>query len=505
MSRWRPLHFVSLAAVASVLLALWLVEISGFSGRAPRNLILISIDTLRADHLGSYGYPLPTSPRLDRFAERGAVFRNAFSPAGWTVPSHMSAFTGLEPAAHRLFAFPDPGRLGDGYVTLAETLRDKGFETAAFTGGGFMSPHHGFEDGFERFTARGRHFDTKLADVRQWIESVEANAGGSDEEPRFFAFLHGFDVHRPYRPPEAYARRWAERAVPGAGEGRLVADRLFPLLEDLSVLAKNRGDDPERIRERPSDEDLALAVSQYDAEIERVDDLLGEFLEWLDAKGLLSETLVVVFSDHGDEFYEHGSLDHVHTLYDELLRVAWFMLGPGVPRETVVRRPVSLVDVMPTVCDLLNVPLAAPVQGRSRVGALDEEPDAPRGDDALYAFGGYSEFPYRMESVRTGKWKLHRWLLSGMKAAGPAAGAKPPFYSHQFRRETEDFVELFDVEADPGEKSDVAAENPDVVKTLEEMLDGRLEESASLAREPGERPKLTREYIEELKSLGYLR
>jgi len=290
-----------------------------------------------------------------------------------------------------------------------------------------------------------------------------------------------------------------------ARESKLVADRLFPLLEDLQVLAKNSGDDPARIRRRPSDEDLALVRSQYDAEIERVDDLLGEFLEWLDAKGLLDDTLVVFFSDHGDEFYEHGSVDHVHTLYDELLRVAWFMAGPGVPRAGVVERPVGLVDLMPTVCELLDVPLAAPVQGRSRVIEMDEGPDAPRGDDALFAYGGYSEFPIRMESVRAGSWKLVRHWLSGLKSLPPPESTKPPFYAHQFRPETDDLVELFDVAVDPGETKNVASENEDVAKTLGGLLDERLRECASLASEPGERPALTREYIEELKALGYIR
>jgi arylsulfatase A-like enzyme len=107
------------------------------------------------------------------------------------------------------------------------------------------------------------------------------------------------------------------------------------------VLSKHLGDDPARIRRRPSDEDARLVVSQYDAEIERVDDLLSGFVDWLDEKGILDDTLVVVMSDHGDEFWDHGGVDHVHTLYDELLRVAWFMTGPGVEPGRVVERPVG--------------------------------------------------------------------------------------------------------------------------------------------------------------------
>jgi hypothetical protein len=174
MSRFTRRTGLAFLAVAVLGVAAWLADLLGFSNGPPRNLILISVDTLRADHLGAYGYPEPTSPRLDDLARRGTLFRHAFAPGGWTVPSHMSAFTGLDPAAHRLVAFPDAGRLGGEYVTLAETLRAAGFRTAAFTGGGFMSPQHGFEDGFERFTSRGRHFETKLGDVRDWIERAVA-------------------------------------------------------------------------------------------------------------------------------------------------------------------------------------------------------------------------------------------------------------------------------------------------------------------------------------------
>ncbi len=494
----RPVRIAALV-VAALFLAAWLVDLAGLPGGIPRHLVVVSIDTLRGGHLSISGYGVPTSPRLDAIAARGTTFLRAYSPSGWTVPAHMSLFTGLLPPAHGLVDFPDAGRLGPNYVTLAETLRASGFRTAAFTGGGFLSPQHGFEDGFERFVSRGRHFETKTGDVKDWISSL-------GEEDRFFVFLHGFDVHRPYRPPEAYARRFAERAVPGAGGGPLVADRLFPLLEDLAVVAKRAKDPAAAFRTRPPDEDLALIESQYDAEIARADDVLGDLLDWMDERGLLSETLLVVVSDHGEEFFEHGGLDHVHTLYDELLHVAWFMAGPNVPRGRSVVSPVGLVDVMPTVCELLDVPLRAPVQGGSRVGLAEASEDEEKGrgrGDALFAFAGYSGYPYRLDSVRVGGYKLVRWRLSGMRDA--ALGPDREHFTLQFRDEREDFVELFHVAEDPGETRDLSRERADVVAALSDMIDEEVAASAAFAAEPGERPRITREYLEELRSLGYLR
>jgi len=452
------------------------------------NLIVISIDTLRADHLGAYGYPRATSPRLDALAAGGAVFTNTISPSGWTVPAHMTLFTGLDPVAHRLIDFPRPGRLGEGYRTLAAVLKAQGFHTAAFTGGGFISEQHGFEIGFDRFVTRGRHFEHSAREFRDWFEALPA-------DERFFVFYHGFNTHRPYRPPEGFGDRFLADDAKGSGEE--VADRLFPLLEDLAVLHRHHEGDREAITRRPSDDELELVVSQYDAEIAAVDVLLGTLLDSLKNTGRLDDTLVVIVSDHGDEFYEHASLDHVHSLYDELLQVPWLMFGPGVPAVTVDEQ-VGLIDVMPTVLELLGVEPTAPMQGKSRVALIR---GGPSGDEAVFSFNRYSDYPYRLASVRTPGWKFIRWQLAGMRGKPLSS---QDHYTVQFRSETEDFVELFDLTTDPGEKQNVAATHPEVVRAFENLLVERERSSLRLAQTPGQSPELTEEYLEALKSLGYV-
>lgn len=463
-----------------------------------RNLLVISLDTLRADHLGAYGYSRDTSPQLDRLAKRGTVFRNAISASAWTVPAHMTAFTGLEPPAHQLVDFPDTGRLGRGYPTLAGILRDAGFRTGAFTGGGFVSRGPGFDRGFERFVSRGRRFGPGLNVAARWLSSL-------DPDERFFVFLHGFDIHRPYRPPERFERKFAPQGFTGP-DAPDIAKQLFPLQEDVAQVHRHFGRDRETVRARPSDADLALMLSQYDGEIAFVDEQIGRFLAGMDERGMLDDTLVVVISDHGDEFWEHGALDHIHTLYDELIRAVWILAGPGVP-SAVVEPQVGVIDLLPTVSELLGVSLPAPVQGKSRValmrgGAPPSETDLDFADPA-YSFTGFSEFPYQVASVRTRRWKLIRWSLSGMQeVSGEKLAAA--HYSVLFRDDKRDFVELFDLAADPGEQNDLAASHPAVVARLAGALERRIAESAAFARAPGKSTPLSPETREELKALGYI-
>ncbi len=459
-----------------------------------RHLLLISIDTLRAAQLGTYGYSRDTSPNLDGFATRGAVFRNAFSPAPWTVPAHMSVFTGLEPVAHGVLDFPTSGRLGPDYVTLAEMLREQGFRTAAFTGGGFVSPGTGFARGFEQFVSRTRRFSGNIEATREWIARL-----GKDE--RFFVFLHGFDVHRPYRPPAPYSWKFLPRTEQ-LGAGRtLVADRLYPLAEDLIRVFQHHRGNVEAIRAEPTERERELLISLYDGEVGWVDHQLGELLAWLERRGVLRETLVVVLSDHGDEFWEHGRLDHTHSLYDELIRAAWFLAGPGVPQAR-IESPVSLTDVLPTLCELLAVPVAVPVQGVSRVGLLAPGSGAAPAEP-VFSFLGFSAYPYRASAVRSGRWKLIRWSLAGMREVSREQLSRH-HYTALFREEAEDFVELFDLVRDPGEHENVSQQHPELVTALQAALDARLQQSAGFRRAPGKPVELSPESREALRALGYL-
>jgi len=226
--------------------------------------------------------------------------------------------------------------------------------------------------------------------------------------------------------------------------------------------------------------------------------LLGSLFESLQSQGHLDDTLVVIVSDHGDEFYEHASLDHVHSLYDELLKSVWFMFGPGVPVVRVSEQ-VGLIDVMPTVLELLGVETPAPVQGRSRVSLLNGSSDG--GNEAVFSFAGYSDYPYSIASVRTKGWKLIRWQLAGMQDAEVSSA---DHYTVQFRSDTENFVELFDLAKDPGEQHNVSGDHPEVVRALGKLLTEQEASSLRLAKTPGQVPEITEEYLEALKSLGYV-
>lgn len=441
-------------------------ETAPVPGPPARNLLFISIDTLRADHVGGYGYDRPTTPFLDRLAAEGTLFVDAISPASWTVPAHTTMMTGLNPSAHGILAYPKPGRLSDDATTLAEVLRDAGFRTAAFTGGGYMSRKHGLKQGFEVYDGRGLRFPSKRDPLREWLDSVQV-------DERFFVFLHGFDVHGPYQPPAPF-----DRAFVGDFEGDFDTEEFSP------------------DRERVSDEVLEYVVSQYDGEIRAVDALLERLFEDLGASGHLEDTLVVVTSDHGEEMYEHGSIEHTHSLYEELVRVPLIFHGPGVPAAR-VEQPVGLVDLYPTILERLDIVSPHPVQGRA---LFADFPPAPR---PQFSFVEFRDFPYRLAAVRTDRWKLIRWRLAGM-AEVDWSEVEAARYTHRFRERHEDFVELFDLAADPGERRNVAAEHPEVVAQLSELLakhraqaaDLRLASQKALAPDP--------EYLEALEALGYV-
>jgi len=307
----------------------------------PQNLILISIDTLRADRLGAYGYPRDTSPTLDALAARGARVETVISESSWTLPSHASLLSGYPPAIHGA-RLPD-SRLPDEVPLLAEMLRSRGFRTFAWTGGVFVGERHGLHRGFERWNDQGLGFASALAETLQQISRV-------DPKRRFFAFVHTYDVHCPYDPPAVYAARFQRRP------------------ESDFIETAGRCGNPHYNAMSVSPGQAAFLSDRYDGGIRYADDMLRQFFDRLKAMGVLEKTLVVVVSDHGDEFLEHGRIGHRGSLYIQSLRVPCIMAGPGVAPQ-VVGEPAGLVDVVPTLLDLLALP-AVRTWGRSLVPVM---------------------------------------------------------------------------------------------------------------------------------------
>ena len=340
-----------------------------FACEAPRpsHILILSIDSLRADHLGCYGYERETSPHIDRLASEGVLFERALSSTSWTLPAHAALFTGLADSLHGV---THGGRaLAAGIPTLAERLSEEGWATAAVVSGPHLHPRYGLSRGFDEYLGCMSYLDAgfrpKLsgnlhAASHQDVTGpcVVEQAGAWLDEHRdgpALLFLHFWDVHYDYLAPQPWA-------------GRFDPEYLGSI--DSSDFAHNPAISPDM-----ESRDLEHVVALYDEEIAFTDSQIGEILARLDALGLRETTLVVLLADHGEAFFEHSRKGHQKDLHAEAIRIPLVLRGPGVP--TGVRRPgpASITDVMPTVLEMLGLIPDRPTgagSGRSLVGALGD-------------------------------------------------------------------------------------------------------------------------------------
>jgi choline-sulfatase len=326
---------VSLIRVASLMTGMLLIALAivAFIQRPKRatSVVLVVLDTVRADHLTPYGYPKETTPRLARFAQEGLLFEQARSAAPWTLPSHASLFTGKLPSQHGCNW--EHRWLADSQETIAEVLAAPraGFETMGVTTNVNASSLYNLHQGFARFvetwTLRDAHRgldDSAIANgvIREWLEKRDASRP-------FFLFVNFADAHLPYTPPPPYDRMFGE---PGATARRLAArgDLLQALLAG---------------EEHPTAEDFAGLAALYDGELRKVDALLGDLLDELDRRGLRDDTLVIVTSDHGELLGEEGRVDHQLSMREELLHVPLLLRWPRMVHPGRVKEPVSLTGV----------------------------------------------------------------------------------------------------------------------------------------------------------------
>ncbi len=318
--------------------------------RAP-NVLLIVVDTLRADHLSTYGYARPTSPHLTQLAAQGTLFENAIAPSSWTLPVHASLLTGLYPREHKVDN--DGALLGWDYPVLGDAFRARGYRTAAFSANTLLfCRRRGFGRGFihfeDDFQSLGSSFaQTFYGDLikhllfqLQWkrdlfgrrsAEQINQHAlrwidGG--HRP-FFVFLNYMDVHDPYRPPEPYLHRYTKMRDPGSR-----ASEHWDWFEHLTPQQRQG------------------AVDAYDGAINYVDDHLQELMRNLKERGLDGNTLVVITSDHGESFGEHGLMTHGNALYRELIHVPLVLWEPGkIPAGKRINTPVSLTSIPATLLE----------------------------------------------------------------------------------------------------------------------------------------------------------
>ena len=372
-----------------------------------RNLLLISLDTLRADALGSYGSERGASPFLDAWAARSVRFDRAWSHSPKTAPSHMSLFTGLPPRVHGVGNLESAGvrRLGDDVPTLAEILQQRGFATAGFSSGGNMKGSLGFDRGFERFEDESRPLMEKLAAAQRWLSR-------RPPDRRWFLFLHTYHVHDPYLPPPQVARRFTD---PGYA-GRIVGDRarlealmesgddLAPELEGYNRFVANYwnrvdSEDPADVRHL---HDLYLASTAA------MDAKLAGFFAWLEQSGHLEDTLVVITSDHGEEFGEHRSLRH-GQLWREVLHVPLLVRLPGDHAGgLVLEDDVRHVDVAPSLLELLDVPDTAPLRLGESWAPWIAEPERAAPRPVYSEHRSHRDLSLDLWSLRADGWLLHQ-------------------------------------------------------------------------------------------------
>jgi arylsulfatase A-like enzyme len=320
------------------------------------NVILISIDTLRADHLGVYGYSKNTSPNVDAFSKDGILFTTSIAQAPSTLPSHASIFTGMLPVNHGAFA-ANQTPISSDLVTLPEIMRDAGFRTISFNGGGLVSALYGFGRGFEDYVTR-RNDDLMRNKVSQAIDWLDDN--GDD---KFFMFLHTYEVHDPYTPDQEYLELFESDY-----SGSLPSD-----IGAAELAAINRHD------ANLTEQDIDHVRNLYNAEIRSMDDGFGELIAYLREKNLYDNTLIIFTSDHGEEFGEHGNIGrHFFTLYDELIHVPLIIKMPNSQLAgQIVEKQVRGIDLLPTILGIVDIDFTPDIDGQSLVPQMFKEDVAP--------------------------------------------------------------------------------------------------------------------------------
>lgn len=422
------------------------------------NIVLISIDSLRADHLTCYGYERPTSPSIDRLAAEGILFERASSHAPWTLPSHVSLLTSLYPRSHQTSALDRS--LPEAATTLASELKRAGYRTHAIVSGPFMRTSFGMArgfDGYDEDLALGGHAASHEAITSDQIHRRLTRFLDQGSRP-FFLFLHYWDVHYDYLPPAPYD----EMFDPGY-QGDLSPNGIM----------KNQ-----RISREMSPRDLQHLVALYDGEIRWVDHHIGLLLDELKERGLAENTIIALTADHGDEFFEHGEKGHSHSLYEELLHVPLILRVPGESPRRVHDR-VQLIDVMPTLLELAGAPDPGRLQGRSLVPLLRGQPLPPV---ATYS-----------ETTRATKLKTTR---AGWSSAQAIYRDQYKLIHYPDGRYPD---ELYDISRDPGESRSLS--NNQAETRLSLLLQEWRESTGEGIPEFTAGPDP--ETLEQLKQLGY--
>lgn len=414
------------------------------------NVILISVDALRADHLRYMGYKRHTSPHIDDIATKGAVFTNTISQAPWTTPSHISIFTSTYPRIHK---GNQPitvmkRKWNRKLSTLASVLRDNGYLTAAFTGRGSISASYGLSKGFDFYNESG---EVKVEPVyMKSIDWIKKNRGR-----RFFLFFHTYEVHYPYT-NEYFIKK--EKIVNAEADG------------------------------------IKYRTALYDGDIRFTDHYMGKFFQDLEELGMMDNTLIIFTSDHGEDFGGReppGSsvpFGHGHNLYHELLHVPLVFVGPGITPQTIDYQ-VRSIDIAPTILKYLMIESPESFQGSSLIGIIKGEDRKSR-----IAFSEATTYGTERESISFEGYKYIHRISYGILADCPGMELTP-------------LDELYDLTKDPGELNNIANENKGIVGKYRGLINSLFEDIPNSSSEfaPEIDTSTDPDLMKSLRSLGYIR
>jgi len=425
------------ACIGAVLYGLHAMRVA----RARRNVILITIDNVRADHFSFYGYDTHTAPNLEKLAEESLVFDNAISQSSWTLPAHASIFSGVYPYQHGAQQFQTP--MNHNNVLLSEVLHSNGYATAAIVSHLYVRPMYGFGwgfDSFDRSNDKGeRHVSSRsVTDLAiQWLKTASTPS---------FLWLHYFDPHTDFIYHEGTGFPYADNV-----SSNTILDYACWNVYPCCPTNDDRG-----LPYLTSEKDRAISL--HDGETFYTDYHIGRLIDFLSENGTLDDTILIIVSDHGESFGEHDFFGHDNLLYDDLIHVPLLIRIPGAQPQR-FDQVVETRNLMPTLLDLLLI---------DKPKGLG--PNILKPEDNIYACSEvHNENPHRRTAITDGKWKLVYTL-------------------------TKCEYELYDLEADPGENNDLAQQKPDIVEKYRKELFERM----AIVEHTGAT-------FERLRSLGYLR
>jgi choline-sulfatase len=442
------------------------------------NIVLVVVDALRADHLSQYGYGLDTSPALNELSRHATLFKSAYSPSSWTVPSVASLFSGLSPPRHKIINSGDA--LSSDLITLAELLQENDYETAGFSYNHHIAKKTSFDQGFKSFIDHERSI-LSYPDISKMMKEIENWRNGYRGSKPFFLYLQPMNCHGPYRVPACHEKDLLGRSP----------NRKFRYYDEImsEIMWKGRIEK----RDEVTDEYLKSLEEQYDTAIRYSTDRVGELLTKLKQWDLYDDSMIIVTADHGEELFDHGGFSHGYSLYEEVVHVPLLIKMPFQKRSQTINDPVTLMDIYPTVLEALDIDLDHFVDGQSVLSLLKKGQYLTQRFENEDAACSYKEKPlfFHLDWPERGKIRAIRWKENKLiEIEQDFSGQKNTHF-------------LFNLKNDPAEKINIIENNAKLSNTLSSQLKAQWKIFSTGAL-GSPRNVLSEMDKEVLKALGYM-